>query len=93
VASQAWFRRICPSDSFATVRQRSLGCRRDGHSAGYLDDVPVDAIQDWERGFHEFMAAQHPAIGEDVRTRKALNDDLTTRLRAAIDQYKGMRPR
>jgi F-type H+/Na+-transporting ATPase subunit alpha len=60
---------------------------------GFLDDVPVEAIQDWERGFQEFMAAQHAAIGEEVRTRKALSDDLTTRLRAAIDQFKAMRTR
>ncbi len=62
-------------------------------TTGFLDDVAVDAIQDWERGFHEFMAAQHAEIGEEVRTRKTLSEDLTTRLRAAIDEYKTLRGR
>jgi len=60
---------------------------------GFLDDVAVDAIQDWEHGFHEFMAAQHPEIGEEIRTRKTLPEDLTTRLRAAIDAFKATRAR
>jgi F-type H+-transporting ATPase subunit alpha len=60
---------------------------------GFLDDVPVDTIQDWEHGFQEFMAAQHAAIGEEIRTRKALSEDLTTRLRAAINEYKALRTR
>ncbi len=55
---------------------------------GFLDDVEVDAIREWERGFHEFMAAQRPEVGEEIRTRKALGDELTGRLKAAIEEYK-----
>jgi len=55
---------------------------------GHLDDVEAEAIREWERGFHEFMGAQHPEIGEEIRTRKALSDDLTARLKRAIEEYK-----
>jgi len=55
---------------------------------GYLDDVPVDQIRAWEQGFRDFMAAQHPAVGEEIRTRRVLGDDLTARLRAAVAEYK-----
>ncbi len=55
---------------------------------GFLDDVDVSQIKGWEKGFHEFMAAQHPEIGEEIRTRKALTDDLTARLRQAIEEYR-----
>jgi F-type H+/Na+-transporting ATPase subunit alpha len=55
---------------------------------GYLDDVPVDAIRAWEQGFHDYMVAEHRAVGEELRTRKVLGDDLATRLRAAIEGYK-----
>jgi F-type H+-transporting ATPase subunit alpha len=57
---------------------------------GFLDDVDVPAIRAWEKGFHEFMAAQHRAIGEEIRTKKALADDLTARLRKAIEEYKAL---
>ena len=57
---------------------------------GFLDDVDVAAIRVWEQGLHDFMAAQHPAIGTEIRTKKALSDDLTAKLRQAIEQYKKM---
>src|SRR5881409_1946419 len=55
---------------------------------GYLDDVPVDQIRAWEQGFRDFMAAEHPDVGEEVRTRRVLGDDLTAKLRAAVAEYK-----
>ena len=55
---------------------------------GYLDDVAVPAIKGWEQGFLDFMTAQHPEIGDEIRTRRVFTDDLTGRLRAAIDEYK-----
>jgi F-type H+-transporting ATPase subunit alpha len=57
---------------------------------GYLDDVDVAAIRAWEKGFHEFMAAQHPEIVEEIRTKKALSDDLIARLRHTIEEYKAL---
>ena len=59
---------------------------------GFLDDVAVDKIRDWESGYHTFMAAQHPEIAEEIRTKKALSDDLTTRLKQAITAYKALGP-
>jgi F-type H+/Na+-transporting ATPase subunit alpha len=57
---------------------------------GYLDDVDVANIRAWEAGFHEFIAAQHASLAEEIRAKKALSDDLTARLRKAIEQYKAM---
>ena len=57
---------------------------------GYLDDADVSAVRGWEKAFQDYMAAQHPDIGEEIRTKKALSEDLTARLRKAIDQFKAM---
>ncbi len=57
---------------------------------GYLDEMDIAAIRAWEKGFLEYMAAQHPGIAEEIKTKKALSDDLTARLRKAIDQFKAM---
>src|SRR5207245_11515882 len=34
---------------------------------GLVDDVAVPRIKEWEKGLLEFMAAQHPEIGEEIR--------------------------
>ncbi len=57
---------------------------------GYLDDVDVKHIRQWERDFMEFLEASHPAVLTDIRTKKALDDDLTGRLKKAIDAFKSV---
>ncbi len=57
---------------------------------GLLDDVDVKELRAWEKGFHEFMKAQHPEIGDEIRTKKAMSDDCQARLKKAIDQYKAV---
>src|SRR5437016_499079 len=55
---------------------------------GFLDDVPTQEVRAWERGFHEYMSARHPKIGEKIRTEKALPKDLEAELKKAIEAYK-----
>jgi F-type H+-transporting ATPase subunit alpha len=57
---------------------------------GLIDDVDIPEIKAWEKGLLEFMAAQHAAVVEEIRTRKALSDDLSARLRKAIEEYKSL---
>lgn len=61
--------------------------------SGYLDDVPVDKVTEWEAGFHRFMAASHPEIGQaiidqSVKGGQKMSDDLLKQLNAAIEEYK-----
>jgi F-type H+-transporting ATPase subunit alpha len=54
---------------------------------GYLDDVDVSLVRQWERGFHEAMAAQHQGVLDTVRETGKLEDDTKGDLIAAIDAY------
>jgi F-type H+-transporting ATPase subunit alpha len=58
---------------------------------GYLDDVEVPTIKKWEKDFHDYMAASHAGIADEIRTKKVLSDDLTGRLRKAIESFKALR--
>ncbi len=55
---------------------------------GFLDDVPVAKVQEWEAQFHRFMANAHPEIGQTIMTDKRLDDPTIEKLRAAIDEFK-----
>jgi len=55
---------------------------------GYLDDVEVPHIRQWERDYLDYLEASHSAVLNDIRTKKVLDDDLTNRLRAAIESFK-----
>jgi len=55
---------------------------------GFIDDVPTATVREWERGFHEFMAAKFPQVGDTLRTTKALSKDTEADLRRGIEAYK-----
>jgi F-type H+-transporting ATPase subunit alpha len=55
---------------------------------GHLDDVPVNRVRAFEHGLHEYVSARFPEIGETIRTTKKLEDEMTTKLVAAITEYK-----
>jgi F-type H+-transporting ATPase subunit alpha len=58
---------------------------------GFLDDVPVAEIRAFERDFHDFVAARFPAVGERIRTEKALSKESESSLRQAIEEFKSLR--
>jgi F-type H+-transporting ATPase subunit alpha len=55
---------------------------------GHLDDIEVKSIRKWEADFLAYLEAQHPAVVEGLRTKRALDDDLTAKLKAAITAFK-----
>ena len=57
-------------------------------SNGFIDDVPVAKVREWEVGFHAYMKAQFPNVGETIRTSKVVSKEIEAELRRAIDQYK-----
>jgi F-type H+-transporting ATPase subunit alpha len=54
---------------------------------GMIDTVPVNKVRAWEKGFHAFMAAQFPQVGDTIRTSKALSKETEADLKRGIEQY------
>ncbi len=57
-------------------------------SNGFIDDVPVAKVREWERGFLDFMAAQWPQVGDAIRKEKVLSKDTEATLKNGIAAYK-----
>jgi F-type H+-transporting ATPase subunit alpha len=55
---------------------------------GYLDDIPVAKIGAFEAGFHQFMGANHPEIGETIAKTKDFSAETEEKLKAAIAEFK-----
>jgi F-type H+-transporting ATPase subunit alpha len=56
---------------------------------GFLDDLPIEKMGDWEEAFHRFMGTKHPEIGEAIAQEKDLSEETTSRLQDAIREFKG----
>ena len=55
---------------------------------GYLDDVSVSRVREWESGFHQYLEANHPQILESIATTYEITEDNQKALRDAIEAYK-----
>lgn len=57
---------------------------------GYLDDIAVPAVKDWEERFHKFMKTMRPEILTTIREKKILDEELEKKLKKAIEEFKNM---
>ena len=57
-------------------------------TTGALDDLAVSELSRFEQDLYKFVESKHPAVLTDIVTKKALDDDLKARMKAAIDGCK-----
>ncbi|MDX1385293.1 MAG: F0F1 ATP synthase subunit alpha, partial [Thermoanaerobaculia bacterium] len=55
---------------------------------GLLDDVPTEKLNDFETAFHEYMAASHRAILDEIDNTGDFSEDTDAALRQAILDFK-----
>ena len=54
---------------------------------GYLDDIDVGLVRQWELGFHQDMAAKHQDVLDGIREGGQLTEELNEQLVAAIQSF------
>ena len=57
---------------------------------GYLDDVDLKHIRQWEKGFLDYLESAPGEVLSGIKTKKVLDDDISAQLKAAIQAYKPM---
>ncbi|MDR2401655.1 MAG: F0F1 ATP synthase subunit alpha [Deferribacteraceae bacterium] len=55
---------------------------------GYLDDIPLPAVQKFEQEYLNFLSINYADILKEISEKKTLSDELTAKLREAIDAFK-----
>ncbi len=59
--------------------------------SGYLDEIPVEAIQKWESGFLEYIKRQNAKILSAIRETKNLDEETENALKTAIEEYNKLK--
>lgn len=54
----------------------------------YIMDVPVEKISEFQVEFFDYMNTQHKEIGDEIREKKAISDELSDKLGNAIEEFK-----
>ena len=55
---------------------------------GYLDDLSMDRVSDFESGFYQFIGEKYPDIPRDIREKKELTDEMKKILDQAAEEFK-----
>lgn len=55
---------------------------------GYLDDVAMERIKEFEEEFLQYMRVRHPEIGEAITSEKEISEKTEAALRGAIEEFK-----
>lgn len=53
----------------------------------FLKDIPVDSVEDFEEKMLLFFKSEHPEILEEIAEKKALDDDLASRIKALMNDF------
>ena len=56
---------------------------------GLLDDVPVEKVLDFEKAFHEYMAAGNQDLVSRITTSGDISEDDEAAIRQAVNDFKG----
>ena len=54
---------------------------------GYLDDIEVNQVHAFEEGLLSVMRNEHKDVLEAIRDKKALDDEIKSKLKAAVDGF------
>ncbi len=57
-------------------------------TSGYLDDLPVEQCRKFEDELYRFVDNAHRSVWEEIRTKKALDDNLRAKLKAVVEEFK-----
>ncbi|MDQ1266516.1 MAG: F-type H+/Na+-transporting ATPase subunit alpha [Bacteroidota bacterium] len=58
-------------------------------TTGFLDDLPVESLQRFEKEFHSYMNTRHTDLLRDIIKEKQLTDDISNRLKKAYTEFTG----
>ena len=55
---------------------------------GFIDDIPVNKVREFEAGLLEYIKEKHPQIREEVVTKKKIDDEFGGKLKQIISEFK-----
>jgi F-type H+-transporting ATPase subunit alpha len=55
---------------------------------GFLDDVPIKKVREFETGLLEYIKDKHPKIREEVVSKKKIDDEFGGQLKKIIGEFK-----
>jgi F-type H+-transporting ATPase subunit alpha len=59
-------------------------------TSGLLDSTPLDSLCEFEVALHDHLAKKFPNVLEELKTKKALDDDIVAKLKKIISEFRDL---
>jgi F-type H+-transporting ATPase subunit alpha len=73
---------------YAPMSVSEMGTSLFSATEGYLEDVDVNKVLDFERALISYMRAEHADFMNEIDQTGAYNDDIVATLKSAIEKFK-----
>jgi len=73
---------------YAPMSVADMGVSLFAATGGYLTDVPVDKVLDFEQALLSYMRAEHGSWMDDINKTGAYNDEIVDYMKKAIEKFK-----
>jgi len=54
---------------------------------GYLDEMPLEVLADYERELYEFIESRYPEIYKEIREKQEISPELEEKMHAALKEF------
>ena len=83
---------ILKQDQNVPLSMEQQVCIMHALVSGYLDDVEIPKVRDFEEGLRSFMNSNHPEVIASIAESKDITDEIQSSLNAAIEEFKASVP-
>jgi len=79
---------VLKQPQYAPLSVSRMGVTLFAVTRGYMDDVDVKRVLEFEKGLHSFLESSHAELMKKLESSKDLDADAEKALKAAVEAYK-----
>ncbi len=79
---------LMKQNQYAPLNVAELSLSLFAVDKGYIDDVDVNKVVDFEKSMHDFMNSQYKDLVDNINNTGDYNDEIETSLTKAIEDFK-----
>jgi F-type H+-transporting ATPase subunit alpha len=79
---------VLKQPQYAPLSVSRMGVTLFAVTRGYMDDVDVKRVLEFEKGLHSFLESSHAELMKKLESTKDLDGDAEKALKAAVEAYK-----
>ncbi|NOX42861.1 MAG: F0F1 ATP synthase subunit alpha [Gammaproteobacteria bacterium] len=79
---------LMKQNQYSTLNVAEIGFSLFAANKGFLDDIDVNKIVDFEAAMHAYLRSSHSALLERINEKGDYNDDLIAEMKGILEEFK-----